>query len=278
MKTLFKNLVFIILGIASATFGIEGFLVPNGFIDGGITGLSMLIAKATNLPLSVFIAVINIPFLLMAWKQMGRRFFLLSVVAIVGLSLSIAYIHVPSITGDKLLTAVFGGIFLGAGIGLTIRGNSVLDGTEVLAIFLSKTRNIGVGDFILMFNIVLFTSSIRFIGMEAALYSILTYISASKTINFLIYGLEEYNGVLLVTSKSDEVREIILNEMGRGVTVFKGYGGYSSQNTEVLYCVITRTEITQFKRLVLGIDDSAFLIFQSVNDVVGGRVKKVLHH
>jgi uncharacterized membrane-anchored protein YitT (DUF2179 family) len=278
MKSVFKNLVFILLGISSATFGIEGFLVPNGFIDGGITGLSMLIARATGLPLAIFIALINVPFLFMAWKQMGKRFFLFSVVAIAGLSLAVAFIHVPSITGDKLLTAVFGGIFLGAGIGLTIRGNSVLDGTEVLAIFLSKTKNIGVGDFILLFNVVLFTSSIRFIGVEAALYSILTYISASKTINFLIYGIEEYNGVLLITRKSVEVREVIIDKMGRGVTVLKGYGAYSSEETEVLYCVITRTEITQLKKLVLEIDGSAFLIFQRVNDVVGGRVKKVLHH
>lgn len=278
MQRVLKNLLFILLGISSATFGIEGFLVPNGFIDGGVTGLSMLIAKATSMPLSIFIVLINAPFMIMAWKQMGRLFFIFSVIAILGLSLSIAYIHVPSITGDKLLTAVFGGFFLGAGIGLTIRGNSVLDGTEVLAIFLSKTRGMGVGEFILMFNIVLFTSSIYFIGVESALYSILTYIAASKTINFLIYGLEEYNGVLLITQKSVEVREVILNEMGRGVTVFRGYGAYSSEDTEVLYCVVTRSEITQLKRVVLDIDESAFLIFQSVNDVVGGRVKKVLHH
>ncbi len=278
MNRTVKNLIFICLGITSATFGIEGFLVPNGFIDGGITGLSMLIAEAAGLPLSILISVINLPFLIMAWKEMGRRFFVFSVIAIACLALTLAFIHIKPVTGDKLLTSVFGGFFLGAGIGLTIRGNSVLDGTEILAIYLSKTRGVLVGEFILAFNIVLFTSSIFFIGTEAALYSILTYMAASKTINFLIYGLEEYNGVLIVTDKSDEIKKMILNEMGRGVTVFRGYGAYSEDEKETLYCVITRSEITQLKRWVADIDDSAFMIFQSVNDVVGGTVKKVLHH
>lgn len=266
------------LGILSAGFGLEGFLIPNGLIDGGVTGISLLTNRETGISLSILIVAINIPFLLLGWKQIGRAFSIRSIICIAILAVVIVVVPYPVITNDKVLIAVFGGFFLGAGIGLTIRGSSVIDGTEILAIFLSRKRSISVGDFIMLFNIVIFSVAAYLYSVEMALYSILTYMAAAKTIDFILEGIEEFTGVTIISPHTKRIADFIKDEMGRGLTIYTGQKGYGkrgeTQNTEIIFTVVTRLEISRLKQEVERIDPNAFIVMQSVNDTVGGMVKK----
>ena len=279
MSDVFRKTVrisLIILGILSAGFGLRGFLLPNHFIDGGVTGTSMFVSQLSGVPLSFLILLINTPFVIIGWRQIGKRFSLRSSVSIIGLALAVFLIPYPEITNDKLLAAVFGGFFLGAGIGLAIRGGAVLDGTEVLALLVSRKTGLTVGDFIFIFNVVLFTIAASFLGVEPALYSMLTYISASKTMDFLIHGIEEYNGVMIVSEKNKEIREYITEELERGVTVLLGSGGIRQQSREILYCVVTTHEIPKIKDAVNSIDESAFIVITNISDTSGGIIRSPL--
>ncbi len=266
----------IILGILSAGFGIRGFLLPNHFIDGGVTGTSMLVSQVSEIRLSFLILLINTPFVIIGWRQIGKRFSIRSAVSIVGFALAVFLIPYPEITNDKLLAAVFGGFFLGAGIGLAIRGGAVLDGTEVIALLVSRKTGITIGDFIFIFNVVLFVIATSFLGVEPALYSMLTYFSASKTIDFLIHGIEEYNGVMIVSDNNKEIRKYITEELERGVTVLLGSGGIYQQTKEILYCVVTTYEIPKIKDAVTTIDQNAFMVITNISDTSGGIVHSPL--
>ncbi|KAF0248108.1 MAG: hypothetical protein FD167_2487 [bacterium] len=212
--------IFIILGILSAGLGLKGFLLPSRFIDGGVTGVSILIATLSIIPLPLLIVLLNIPFIGIGYRQIGKIFAIKSAIAILGLSLCLAFLPYPVAITDKLLSSVFGGVFLGAGIGLSIRGGGVLDGTEVMALILSKKSGATVGDIILVLNIMIFSFAALVLGVETALYSMLTYFSASKMLDFVLNGIEEYNGIIIISAKSDEIRQAILGELERGVTDF----------------------------------------------------------
>jgi uncharacterized membrane-anchored protein YitT (DUF2179 family) len=270
-----KNTLLIVLGIACAGMGLKGFLLSSRFIDGGVTGISMLLAEIMDMPLALFILVINLPFIVIGYRHIGSLFALRSALAIGGLSLCLALVKFPDVTPDKLLTAVFGGFCIGAGIGLAIRGGAVLDGTEVAALLISKKSHLlKVGDVILMLNIVIFAVAAFFLGVELAMYSILTYIAASKTIDFLTHGIEEYNAVIITSEHSDTIRQAILDELNRGLTVYKGRGGHSDVEQDTLYCVVTRLEIGSIKTIALTIDPEAFIIVHPLADVEGGMVTK----
>ena len=278
-KNLFFDILLLISGILSAGFGLKGFLLPNKFIDGGATGISLLIAESTNLPLSILIVMVNIPFILFGFKSIGKQFILKTSLAIIGLSLCVALIPYPQITDDKLLVAVFGGFFLGAGIGLSVRGGAVIDGTEVLAIYLNRKLALTVGDIILIFNVIIFSTAAYLLSIETALYSILTYLAASKTVDFIIEGIEEYTSVTIVSDYSEDIRQMILNEMQRGVTILKGEKGLvkdyeSAKEIKIIYTVITRLEIRKLTTEIEKIDPSAFVIMTSVKDTKGGMIKK----
>ena len=268
----------LVLGVLSAALGLKGFLLPSRFIDGGVTGVSMLVAELSGVPLAALIVVFNIPFLVFGYKQVGRAFALKSVAAIFGLAACLAFVKFPFVTDDKLLTAVFGGFFIGAGIGLAIRGGGVLDGTEIAALFLSKRLGTQVGDIILVLNVLIFSVAAAFLGVEPALYSMLTYFAASRTIDFIIHGIEEYNGVIIVSPHSTEIRAAVLHELGRGVTVYKGHGGFSDAEHDILYCVVTRLEIARLKRVVAEHDESAFVVIHRIADASGGVVKRRAVH
>ncbi|MEQ9467212.1 MAG: YitT family protein [Ekhidna sp.] len=274
----FKELIFLSLGILSAGFGLHGFLLPNDFIDGGVTGISLLTRVLTDYPLPILIVVINIPFIVLGYFQIGKSFVIKSIIAILGLALALNYIHYPIITSDKLLVSVFGGFFLGAGIGLSVRGGGVLDGTEVLAIYLGRKTGLTIGDLILVFNIIIFSSAAYLLSMEIALYSILTYLSASKTVDFVIEGVEEYIGVIIISKRSEPLRLMITEKMGRGVTIYQGKSGFGKREdlaeTEILYSVITRLEIGRMQNEVKSIDPQAFIVMNSVKDLKGGMIKK----
>ena len=279
-----KNAMLIILGILSAAFGLKGFLLSSRFIDGGVTGISMLVSDIFGLPLPVLILLFNLPFIAIAYRQVGARFAIRSAIGIAGLALCLATITFPDITPDKLLTALFGGLFIGAGIGLAIRAGSVLDGTEIAALLISRKSDLlRVGDVILLVNIVIFLAAAFFLGVESALYSILTYASATKAIDFLIHGFEEYTAITIISTENDAIRDVITRTLHRGVTVFKGGGGggttgETSESTSILYCVVTRLEIGTIKSAAADIDPAAFITTHSLNDVQGGLIKRSIVH
>lgn len=278
------NILLIILGILSAGMGLKGFLLSSRFIDGGVTGISMLLADVVGLPLSIWLLIINLPFIALGYNQIGRKFAVKSALAIAGLSICLAVVKYPDVTPDKLLTAVFGGFFIGAGIGLAIRGGAVLDGTEIAALLVSRSSHLlRVGDVILILNIFIFLAAAFFLGVEIALYSILTYVAASKTIDFLLHGIEEYTAITIVSAKNEAVKEAIINRLHRGVTVYKGHGGMGSTGVndsqqEILYCVVTRLEIGSIKNVVREIDSAAFMTTHSLSDVEGGLIKRADLH
>ncbi len=275
LTDIFLNLA----GIISAGFGLKGFLLANGFIDGGATGISLLINDLTQIPLSFLLILVNLPFIFLGYKTIGRQFAIKTVLSIIGLALAVALIPYPEVTSDKLLISVFGGFFLGAGIGLSVRGGAVIDGTEVLAIALSRRFGLSIGDIILIVNVFIFSFAAYLLSVETALYAMLTYLAASKTVDFLLEGIEEYTGVTIVSSKADAVREMISYQLNQGVTVYKGERGYGKtgdtlQNTKIIYTVVTRLEIRTLKIEVYKIDPNAFMVMNSVKDTVGGMTKK----
>ncbi|HEY0982554.1 MULTISPECIES: YitT family protein [unclassified Schlesneria] len=270
-----RNLALIVLGALSAAMGLHGFLMPSDFIDGGVTGISMLLAKSTGQSLSVLLPVINFPFIAMGYRQVGLAFAFRSTCAIGLLALMLQVVHFPDVTEDHLLTAVFGGFFIGAGIGLAIRGGAVLDGTEIAALLISKKSHLfRVGDIILAINVVIFFVAMFVLGVEKALFSILTYVSAAKTLDFIIYGIEQYTALTIVSEQSSPIRIRIMDELGRGVTIYKARGGKSGADQEILYCVVTRLEIGKVKAIIFDVDPSAFVVTTSLSDVQGGMVKR----
>ena len=284
MKQEIRSWILIVLGIFSAGMGLKGFLLSSRFIDGGVTGVSMLIAEVFGLPLSVLIFVINIPFIAIGYRQIGKQFAIKSALAIFGLALCLFFVKFPDVTPDKLLTAVFGGFFIGAGIGLAIRGGSVLDGTEIAALLVSrKSHLLKVGDVILILNIFIFLAAAFFLSVESALYSILTYVAASKTIDFILHGFEEYTALTIISPRNDEIKEAITGRLGRGVTVFRGAGGMgstgaSAQEIPILFCVVTRLEIGRIREAAFDIDPSAFITTHALSNVDGGLIKKPVLH
>lgn len=280
IRSAVSDIILIVLGILSATMGLKGFLLSSKFIDGGVTGISMLVADITGAPIAVLIFLINIPFLLLGYRRLGLPFALRSALAIAGLSLCLAFLHVPDVTPDKLLTAVFGGFFIGVGIGLAIRGGAVLDGTEIAALLVNKKMQVlSVSDIILMLNILIFSTAAFFLGIESALYSILTYLAASKMIDFILNGFEQYSGITIVSVQSSEIREAITQKLGRGVTIYQGKNGYGKDGQindprDIVFTVATRLEIPSIKKVILNIDPKAFIVQQSIDDTSGGLLKR----
>lgn len=276
---LLQDIALIVAGIFSAGFGLKGFLVPNHFIDGGATGISLLLTQLTPVSFPILLVLVNIPFLIVGYSQIGRVFAIKTILAIIGLALCVAFIDYPVVTSDKLLIAVFGGFFLGVGIGLAVRGGAVLDGTEMLAVYLSRRTNMTIGDIILIINIIIFSVAAYFLSVETALYAILTYFMASKTVDFIIEGIEEYTGVTIISHRNEEISKFITGTMGAGITVYKGVSGFGksghvARDTNILYTVITRLELSRLKNEVKLIDPRAFIIMHSVIDAKGGMLKR----
>jgi uncharacterized membrane-anchored protein YitT (DUF2179 family) len=271
--------LYILSGIFSASIGLKGFLLPNGFFDGGAMGIALVLFHFTDIPPAIFIIGINIPFVLLGLKQISASFALKSAIAICLLALAIHFIKVPAFTNDKLLISIFGGLFLGAGIGLSMRGGAVIDGTEVLAVQVNRKSVLTVGDFIALFNLMLFSVVAVFINLETAMYSALIYFAASKTVDFLLNGIEEYIGLIIVSSRSSDIQYTLINKLRRGVTVYKTEGGYGKKGTSpeegrALFCVVTRLEVTRIMNEINDIDPSAFVIQQAIKDTRGGMIKR----
>lgn len=277
-KRYVKDFFLITAGIFSASFGFKGFLLTNHFIDGGATGISLLISALTEIPLYLLIICINIPFVILGYKILGKQFAFKTALAISGLAICVATVNFPNVTDDNLLVSIFGGFFLGAGIGLSVRGGAVIDGTEVLAIFLSKKLGTTMGDIIILINILIFSTAAYLLSIEIALYSMITYLAASKTLDFIVEGIEEYIAVTIVSSHSEEIRQMIISVMGRGVTVYTGKRGYGkkgeTKDVDIIYTVVTRFELNKLNTEIEKIEPAAFVVMNSVKDTKGGMIKK----
>jgi uncharacterized membrane-anchored protein YitT (DUF2179 family) len=275
-----RDALLIVLGVISAGFGLRGFLMPNALIDGGVTGISLLVNRETAISLSLLLIIFNIPFLFLGFKTINKVFSLKSILSITALAIAVALIPYPTVTNDRILVAVFGGFFLGVGIGLAIRGGAVIDGTEVLAIYLSRKASLTVGDLILCFNVLIFSVGAYLLSIEIALYSILTYLAASRTVDFILEGIEEFTGVTIISTRSQQITRMIKDKLGRGLTIYtgrKGFGksGESDQEIDIIFTVITRLEINRLTSEVDQIDPNAFIVMQSIRDTHGGKVKKI---
>ncbi len=274
-----KDILAIAIGVSMASIGLKGFLLPNGFLDGGAMGIALLSQILSGIDLSILIVLVNLPFILIGIRQVSWEFAAKSSIAILALAVLVHFIEFAPITNDKLLIAVFGGFFLGAGIGFSIRGGAVIDGTEVMAITVSRKSSLTVGDFIAVFNVILFAFSAILVNVETAMYSMLTYLAASKTVDFIINGIEEYIGVMIVSEEAAEIRQKIMYDLGRGLTVFKsddwfGKNEIGTSDKRILFCVITRLEVTKLLHEIEKIDDKAFIVQYPVKDTKGGMIKR----
>jgi len=278
-----QDVVLIVIGVLLAAVGLKGFLLPNGFLDGGVTGISLLINRLTGISISLLLILINIPFILLAYKQLSLSFTIKALAAIVGLASALVFIKVPVITSDKLLIAIFGGFFLGAGIGMSVRGGAVLDGTEVLALYINRKTVLTMGEVIMYFNILIFGVAAILINIETAMYAMLTYLSASKTVDFIISGFEEYIALTIISPESELIRKTLTLKMRKGVTVFKGKSGFGKRGhveseIDIVYTVVTRLEVHRILDEIEKIDGKAFIVQHNINDTKGGMIKRRATH
>lgn len=270
-----KRTFFVFIGAIMMALGIEVFLVPNMIMDGGIVGISIILFNLTGIKLGVFIFLLNIPFFFVGYKQIGKTFAFSTVFGITVLSLATSYFHhVAAFTDDMLLATVFGGMVLGAGVGLVIRYGGALDGSEILAILLNKKFPFSVGEFIMFFNIFIFGWGGFVLGWDRAMYSLLAYVIAFKTIDIVIDGFDESKSAWIISDKYQEIGDAVVSRLGRGVTYLNGEGGYSGEEKKVIFCIVTRLEEAKLKSIVEELDASAFLAVADINEVRGGRFKK----
>ena len=278
VKTL-KRFILLFLGSTLAGIGLEIFLIPNNIIDGGIVGISIMTGYLTKLPVGLFIFALNIPFFIFGYIQIGKTFAISTVFSVLMLSIWVSILHpVPGLTNDVFLAAVFGGIILGIGVGLIIRYGGSLDGTEIVAIVLDKKTAFSIGEIVMFFNLFILSSAGLVFGWDRAMYSLVAYFIAFKVIDLTIEGLDESKEVMIISDKYEEITEVLMARLGRGVTLLQAKGGYTGEPKGVLYCVLTRLEISKLKSIITEIDEDAFVTISSVHEVMGGRFKKKAIH
>lgn len=273
VKTIFEYLA-LTFGIILAALSLESFLVPNLILDGGVTGVSMILSQLTPLPLSLFILILNIPFVYIGYKNLGKRFLIKAIYSMIMFSIVLSlFHHIPEFTEDILLATVFGGLFLGLGVGLVIRFGGCLDGTESVAMVLSRKTSLSVGQVVLIFNLFIYTLAGFIFGFDRALYSLLTYFITFKVIDMVAEGLEQAKAAMIITDKSAQLAQNIYNKLGRTVTIMDGKGLISGEKL-VMYCVITRIEIPELKRIIADEDKSAFVTITDISEIIGSHIKK----
>jgi len=268
----------ITLGILLASIGLKAFLLPNGFLDGGATGIAILISEKIDIDISIILLLISIPFLILGVYTVSKRILIKSIFSIVVLSVLISLETFQTITEDKLLIAIFGGLFLGAGIGLAIRNGSVLDGSEILGVFIYDRFGISIGKTILLFNVILFSITAFLISLEIAMYSILTYIITAKVIDFVIEGFEDFIGLMIVSKKASGIEHSIMNDLGAGMTIYKGVSGFGKKGKqneiEIIHSIVNRIDIRKAHRIIDAIDKEAFVVEFDINNVQGGILRR----
>ncbi|GMA99714.1 membrane protein [Pelosinus sp. IPA-1] len=274
-----KKYIMLLIGSIFTAIGLEEFLVPNQIIDGGIVGISIMASHLTGMPLSLFLVLLNLPFLYLGYTQIGKTFAISTIFSILSLSYWVSIFHpITEVTRDLFLSATFGGIVVGIGVGIIIRYGGSLDGTEIVAILLGKKSGFSIGEIVMFFNLFILCSAGFVFSWDKAMYSLVAYFIAFKVIDITIEGLDESKGILIVTEAPDEIADALMARLGRGVTIFHGEGGYSGESKKILYSVITRLEIAKLKTIVQEKDETAFVTVTDVHDVMGGRVKKKSIH
>lgn len=276
---LIKKYLLLLLGSIIAAVGLEIFLIPNNIIDGGVVGISIIASYLTEIPLGVFTFILNVPFLFIGYKQIGKTFVITSLFSITTFSLFTFILHpIPGLTNDVLLAAVFGGIILGVGVGLILRYGGSLDGTEIIAIILCKSKMFSIGQIVMIFNIFIFSSAALVLGWDRALYSMLAYFVAHKTVDIVIEGFDESKAVMIITDNGDEIASAINDRLGRGVTFLEGRGGYAKDKKTIIYSVVSRLEVSKLVSIINDKDENAFVTINDVSDVMGGTERKRAIH
>ncbi len=279
-----QDTIYIVLGILFSAFAMKSFLVPNHFLDGGVTGISLLGHEVFHWNLGLLLILTNLPFIVLGAYQVSKGFAVKTAIAVVGLAIALQYGEFPTITSDNLLVSIFGGFFLGLGIGLAMRGGCAIDGLEVLALYTLKKTSFTITEVIMAMNIVIFLSAGIHFGLETALYAMLTYYIAMRTIDYVIEGMEAYTGVTIISGKSEEVKEALVLKMGRGITIYKGERGFMKDSYEVshecdiVFTIITRLEVRKLKTVVHQIDPHAFVFTHTIKETAGGVLKRKVTH
>ncbi|KQL44904.1 hypothetical protein AN963_26570 [Brevibacillus choshinensis] len=276
---LLKRIFFILIGASLVSVGLEIFLVPNQIIDGGIVGISIIASHLTGWTLGIFLFLLNLPFLVVGYRQIGKTFALSTLFGVTIMSVGTALLHpVPGLTDDPLLAAVFGGIILGIGVGLVLRYGGSLDGTEIIAVLFNKKTPFSVGEIVMFFNLFILGSAGFVFGWDRAMYSLIAYYIAFKMIDLTIEGFQESKSVWIISDNHKDVGDAIVARLGRGVTYLKGEGGYTGDEKKVVFCIITRLEEAKLKLIVEEVDPNAFLAVGNIHDVRGGQFKKKAIH
>jgi uncharacterized membrane-anchored protein YitT (DUF2179 family) len=278
-----KNLLHLFLGTSLAVLAMKGFMIPNKFMDGGVTGISILLHEIFHINISLLVIVLNAVFIYLGYIRIGKTFAVQTTIAVVLLSLGLLFIDIEPITTDKLLIAIFGGILIGTGVGLVIRGGGVIDGAEVIAVFTKRRSGFSNSEIIMFFNTIIFSVAALQFGIETAMYSIITYFAATRATDYVVDGIEEFTALNIITSEQEEVKSYLVNELGKGITVFKGERGYLPDsfevrtNCEIIFTIVTRLEIKQIEDALTHIDPKAFMYVQSIKEATGGILKTKAH-
>lgn len=279
----FKNLLQIILGTGLAIFAMKGFMIPNLFMDGGITGISLLLHEVYHINISILILVFNLPFIYLGYKKIGKTFAVQTTLAVILLAIGLFFIDIEPVTKDKLLIAIFGGVLIGAGVGLVIRSGGVIDGAEVIAVFTKRRTGFSNSEIILLFNTFIFAGAAFHLGLESAMYSLITYFAATRATDYVVDGIEQYTSINIISSQHDKVKDFLVNELGKGITVYKGERGYLpgsfdiKSDCEIIVTIVTRLEINQIQDYIMEIDPKAFVYIQNIKEASGGILKAKGH-
>jgi len=278
-----KNLLQIFVGAGMAVFAMKGFMIPNRFMDGGVTGISLLLHEAFRINISLLMIVFNLPFIFLGYQKIGKTFAIQTTLAVIILSLGLQFTDIQPVTTDKLLIAIFGGILIGTGVGLVIRIGGVIDGAEVIAVFTRRRTGFSNSEIIMLFNTFIFAGAAFHFGLETAMYSLITYFAATRATDYVVDGIEQYTSINIISSQHERVKDFLVNEMGKGITVYKGEKGYLPgsfdirTDCEIIVTIVTRLEINQIQDSVMEIDSRAFIYIQSIKEAAGGILKAKGH-
>ena len=278
-----KNFLQIAVGIVLAVAAMKGFMIPNRFLDGGITGISILLYEIFHINISFLVIVLNAVFIYLGYRRIGKTFAVQTTIAVVLLSIALFFVDITPITKDKLLIAIFGGLLMGTGVGLVIRGGGVIDGAEVIAVFTGRRTGFSNSEIIMLINTLIFAVAAFRFTIETAMYSVITYFTASRAINYVVDGIEQFTAVNIISSKHDEIKSFLVNDLGKGITVYKGERGYLpgsfdiKTDAEIIVTIVTRLEIKQIQEALLKIDPKVFVYIQTIKEASGGILKAKAH-
>ncbi len=280
-----KNFLHIVIGICLAVLAMKGFMIPNKFLDGGITGISILIYELSHfsINISLLVIVLNALFIYLGYKRIGKTFAVQSTIAVILLAIGLFFVDMKPVVTDKLLIAIFGGLLMGTGVGLVIRGGGVIDGAEVIAVFTGRRTGFSNHEIIMLINTIIFAVAAFKFDIETAMYSIITYFTATRAINYVVDGIEQFTAVNIISSKPEEVKNFLVNEMGKGITVYKGERGYLpgsfdiKTDADIIVTIVTRLEIKQIEEALTKIDPKVFMYVQSIREASGGILKAKAH-